>query len=704
MKNFIKKTIGALVMAMVFVAPLAAFSATLNSDPQDFATLRVANKTTNPAGSTTAWASSASASEGQVVSFAIYYHTTSSDTANNVRVRLTPQSTGSGTNHSFTATVTADNASSVTGSATVYLNSSQSLSYIPGSVNWYPNQRLTTTSLLYGQNGAELFNGTGLNLGPITTGWPSQGSVTVSFQVSSTGGPIGGTPYVTTNSATNISTNSATLNGYVNSNGVSSNVWFEWGTASSYFGNSTPQISYGTQSANFSSTIYNLYPNTTYYYRAVAQNPQGGIVYGNQQNFTTIGSSYPYPYPSGSLPIVSTNNANVYNDYATLNGYVDPRGTSDTTRWFEWGQTTNLGNSTSYANQGTSASNSSATLTGLMTNTTYYFRIVARNSQGTVYGNTLSFTTSYGGSQYPTGGIAPVVSTLLATELTGNTAKLNGLVFASQNQSSNAWFEWGTTTGLGYKTQTANIGSLPSYKHSDIISGLSNGQTYYYRAVAENSNGKAYGTIVSFVAQTQYTPVVVTPTYKASTVYKKVTTVTTGEGVSSLVLLTIDGGSETIARGEQRSYHVKWENKSTQTLKNVVLRVAFPQQMTVRSTDKGSISPSDNSVAIELGTLAPGDDGDIFVTAISSRSLNQGELVIVTAHMVYTTAKNIQGDAVAYVTQHGSYAQNVLGASIFDSGAFLPATLYGWLLLLILLLVLILLGNTLYGRMTVKRL
>src|SRR3989344_3749565 len=239
MKNLIKKTIGALIVAVVFIAPLASFAATLNNDPQDFATLRVANKTTNPAGTTTAWASSASETEGQVVSFAIYYHTTSSDTANNVRVRLTPQTTGSGTTHSFTATVTADNASSVTGSATVYLNSSQSLSYIPGTVNWYANQRLTTTSLLYGQTGAELFSGTGLNLGSIPSGWPSQGSVTVSFQVSGSGsGPISGTPYVTTNSATNIANNSATLNGYVNSNGVSSNVWFEWGTSSSYFGRS----------------------------------------------------------------------------------------------------------------------------------------------------------------------------------------------------------------------------------------------------------------------------------------------------------------------------------------------------------------------------------------------------------------------------------------------------------------------------------
>ena len=687
-------------MTVVFVAPLASFAATLNNDPQDFATLRVANKSTNPAGTTTAWASSVSASEGQIVSFAIYYHTTSSDTANNVRVRLTPQTTGSGTTHSFTATVTADNASSVTGSATVYLNSSQSLSYIPGTVNWYANQRLTTTSLLYGQTGAELFSGTGLNLGSIPSGWPSQGSVTVSFQVSGSGsGPISGTPYVTTNSATNIANNSATLNGYVNSNGVSSNVWFEWGTSSSYFGNSTPQISYGTLSANFSSTITGLYPNTTYYYRAVAQNPQGGgIVYGNQLSFTTLGSSY--PYPSGNLPIVSTNNANVYNDYAVLNGYVDPRGTSDTTRWFEWGQTTNLGNSTSYANQGTSASNSSATLTGLMTNTTYYFRIVARNSQGTVFGNTLSFTTGYSGTPYyPSTGTAPVVSTLLATELTGSTAKLNGLVFASQNQASNAWFEWGTTTGLGYITQTNNIGSLPSYKHSDIISGLSVGQTYYYRIVAENSNGKAYGTIMSFVARVQSTPVYVTP----STVVKKVTTVNVGEGVTSLVSLTIDGGSDTLARGEQRGYHVEWKNKSTQTLKNVVLRVAFPQQMTVNSTNKGSIAGSDNAVIVEIGTLSAGDDGDVFVTAIAGRTLNQGELVVVTANMVYTNAKGVQGDAVAYVTQHGSYVQNVLGANIFDSGAFLPATLFGWLLLLILIFILVLLGNTLYGRMTVKK-
>jgi hypothetical protein len=387
-----------------------------------------------------------------------------------------------------------------------------------------------------------------------------------------------------------------------------------------------------------------------------------------------------------------------------LNGYVDPNGTNDTTRWFEWGGSQSLGNSTQKLSQGSVASNFSATLSGLVSNTTYYYRAVARNSSGTVYGNTLSFTTGYTSTVTTnTVSTAPTATTLLATEITGTTAKLNGLVFTSAGQYSNAWFEWGTNTSLGNRTQSFGVGALPAVKHSDFITGLTPGQTYYYRIIAENPYGKTYGTIVSFVAERTTavpadTNVVITTPARTTTVRNTTTIINQGSSAQSLVALSVDGGSEVITSGEKRSYHVTWKNESTQPLKNVVLRITLPLSMKFEGATNGSYSSIDNAVTVDLKTLTSKDGGDLSVFATASRSLTEGETIVVTANMVYTDARGVQGDAIAYAMHRGSSIQSSLGANLFGAGSFLPTSIFEWILLLILVLVFVLLANYLYGR------
>src|SRR3989338_3563468 len=85
--------------------------------------------------------------------------------------------------------------------------------------------------------------------------------------------------------ASGITCNSVTLNGSVNINpsGTATEVWFEWGTTQS-LGNSTTHQTM-TTSGNFSQTLTTLSPNTTYYYRAVANNASSGTVQGSIISF-----------------------------------------------------------------------------------------------------------------------------------------------------------------------------------------------------------------------------------------------------------------------------------------------------------------------------------------------------------------------------------------------------------------------------------
>lgn len=99
-------------------------------------------------------------------------------------------------------------------------------------------------------------------------------------------------PQVETNSASNIQINRATLNGYLQNMGGadSCNVWFQWGRTFSYGNETFHYTQYHT--GTFNSTISNLSQNTTYHFRAVAENNEG-IAYGIDRTFVTSQNNHP---------------------------------------------------------------------------------------------------------------------------------------------------------------------------------------------------------------------------------------------------------------------------------------------------------------------------------------------------------------------------------------------------------------------------
>jgi hypothetical protein len=190
-------------------------------------------------------------------------------------------------------------------------------------------------------------------------------------------------------------------------------------------------------------------------------------------------------------PAVTTNAAtNVASFSATLNGSVNPRG-STTTVYFQWGTTTSYGHTTPMQTRtGNTSLPITANISGLSASHLYHFRIVATNGGGTSFGSDRTFTTLSA-----TG--PPVVTTNPATNVTTSSARLNGSL-DPHGLTTTVYFKWGTTTSYGHTTPVqTQIGN--TYRNIIAnISGLTTHHTYHFRIVATNSAGTRMGSDLIF--------------------------------------------------------------------------------------------------------------------------------------------------------------------------------------------------------------
>lgn len=177
---------------------------------------------------------------------------------------------------------------------------------------------------------------------------------------------------------------------------------------------------------------------------------------------------------------------------ATVSGSVSSDGGTDIIeRGICWSTNSNPTITDDKLTDGNDIGSYSIVLSELTEGTTYYVRAYATNSEGTAYGEVISFTTKKNVS-------LPIVKTDNIFSILYTTATIDGNVSSDGGADvTERGICWSTTPNPTISNNKQSSGSGTG-AFSVSLSNLSEGTTYYVRAYATNSEGTAYGEVISF--------------------------------------------------------------------------------------------------------------------------------------------------------------------------------------------------------------
>ena len=236
---------------------------------------------------------------------------------------------------------------------------------------------------------------------------------------------------------------------------------------------------------NYNNPISNLKANTQYYIKAYATNTKG-TGYGNDIVIKTTGTT-------PTVTIIQPSASQLTDVSALLTGtIIDNGGSAITSAGIYWSLTPGVTSAnTAVATTPVPQTNISSTINGLTTNTTYYAKAYAKNSNGdAISSNEISFTTLDN---------TPQLSISSVTVNSDNTVNVNAKV-TSQGLYSNSLVDskgiiLGSAATVIYNSASVKSPSLGT-GNGDIVylfTSLNPGTTYYARAYASNNKSVSYG-------------------------------------------------------------------------------------------------------------------------------------------------------------------------------------------------------------------
>ena len=242
-----------------------------------------------------------------------------------------------------------------------------------------------------------------------------------------------------------------------------------------------------TNSGIFVSILTGLTQGTKYYVRAYALYGtvyDNGILYGNDISFTTKQVAI--------ATLTTTAITNITTASAGAGGNVTSDGGSRITEWGVCWNTSGNPTTDNYKNIAAGVAQGSGIFMGVLPDlnqgTTYYVRAYAVNSEGTAYGNEISFST------------LSIVTTSAIVSFSSTSAVVTGNVI--YGQIGNHLIGSGVCWSTSHNPTTADS-KTPNVTYSGIfttnLTGLTQGTTYFVKAYAEYDNAPTlYGNELSF--------------------------------------------------------------------------------------------------------------------------------------------------------------------------------------------------------------
>lgn len=629
MKNFIYTALSAIFGVALMTTP--AFAGAEFNNPGEMPTVTVSTGTCQQVQINGCWQPTATGSADGTIGVHIFYHNTGNSAAQGTAIRISPQVQGPTTNASFSGSVSATNAPTVSGSATVSITSSQTVTFV--DAKWYPGAYSSGTAV----DSSALF-GSGFNVGTVQAG--DYGKLVARFKISNT---IVNTVYQCND---NIDNDGDGRVDYPNDPGCSSLT-----DNDEYNTTNTGQCYIDSFYASPTNVVSGSY--TTLYWATTGCD--NVLIDGVTYPVDGSGSFGPL-YSSRSYEIRATGNGQV----RTQTAYVSVNQIQNTTYQCNDGYDNDGDGLRDYPSDPGCSS---------YTDESEYNQVISNT--------------------------APQAITTNASSVGQTTARLNGLAVPNTTYPTTAWFEWGTSGSFGNRTSSQNVTTNTSTYISDTISGLNAGTVYYYRTVVQNQNGTAYGEPVRFQAQRTTVIINNPPRVVTQVVTQRDVVVANSApsllelrveniydrmcigGDMNYTVTYRNVSNRTLQNAVLRIAHPKeltFINSSRGDYEVVDRTVTIALgDIPVGGTGTVQVSARVNSSAV-IGNLA--------VTTATVVYTNT------------TTRAQEDAIAYSLITvSNDCPTNNNLGASAFGLSSFFPSTLLGWLLLILVILALIVIGR-----------
>jgi Zn-dependent metalloprotease len=295
-------------------------------------------------------------------------------------------------------------------------------------------------------------------------------------------------------------------NGGVHTNSGVQNFWY-YLLCKGGSGVNDQQVSYSVNSIGMDAATKIAYRNLTEYLSPFSDYLDGRIgsllattdLYGkNSTTYQEVDKAWDAVGVIDEPIITSLDLYDITATTVKIKGSLLPRGDTATYH-FEYGTTPAFGSSSSIYKYTNTVE---GIVTGLQSETKYYFRLVATNENGS----------SYASTEFTTISLAPLVKIKQTVDVTETTASLYGQINPNSLPTS-FYFEYGLTPAFGLVTPSYQLPDTTEFLNvSTEIVSLQPRQTYYYRLIATNGFASSASESASFFTAikpviSSYTPV-----------------------------------------------------------------------------------------------------------------------------------------------------------------------------------------------------